>query len=246
MSDVVVVQSSGSGQTGTESGARLVSEVARVVGGENETLVRNQALDCLNRVRGSLNKRDWRFMKTTHTAITLVNGTKTYSLPSAFKSPAYARLLDTSSRPDGDLLYADDAWFSHWLPDQETTGKPQRYLLRNNFGDGLITVFPTPDSSAATDYTLSVEYHARMSVISDNSSVIALPEEISEVLIKGAQYELMNDRGVDINRTLNRKADYYAALQELSNYDRRIGDEHARFRLGTARAPAGTVYIRTD
>lgn len=244
MSDVVVVESSGSGQTDAGTGAAKVAEVARIVGGQDENEIRGQATDCLNRVRKHLNTFDWRFMKTNASNITLVSGTATYALPTNFKSPVYARLLDTNGKQDRELRYVPDEVLTHWVQDQESTGQPVYYGLRNSYADGLITVYPTPGTGEATTWTLDVEYYARIPIITDDSSVIDLPEEANRVLTIGAQYELLLEREKTSPVIPLRRQDYLEALRDLKNFDRRVGDEQARFRIGPSRAPFGTVYIR--
>lgn len=241
----LTVTLSGSGETTSGAGNRMVSDVARVVGDETDTNVRSQALGCINRVRMALNRREWRFKKVTAGAITLVNGTKTYTLPSAFNRPSFARLLDTNSKPDYDLVYQDDAWFSHAQRDQEATGQPLYYILRNHFADGLVTVFPTPDASAATNWTLSVEYYGRIAEIADDAAAISEPEELYEVLVAGAQYCMLKERN-HADRMAAARLDYLQAVNDLVVWDRRISDERARFTIGAGRPQTGTLSIRID
>lgn len=244
MSDVVVVTSSGSGQASAGTGAAKVTEVARVVGGQDENEIRGQALDCLNRTRKHLNTMDWRFLKTNASNITLVASTATYSLPTDFKSPSYARLLDTNGKQDKELRYVPDEVLTHWVADQESTGQPVYYSLRNSYADGLITVYPVPGSSEASTWTLDVEYYKRLPIISDDSTAIDVPEEVNRVLTLGAQYELLLEREKNSPVIPLRRQDYLEAMRDLKNFDRRVGDEQARFRIGPSRAPFGTVYIR--
>jgi hypothetical protein len=246
MSDVVVVSSSGSGQTGAGTGANKVTEVARIVGGHEENEIRAQALSCLNRVREHINSRDWRFTKTNAVNIVLVNGTATYTLPANFKSPSYARLLDTNGKQDHELRYVSDDTLTHMINDQEQTGRPYFYSLRNSYADGLVTVYPTPDASAATSWTLDVEYHKRIAVITDDGTAIDVPEEVNRVLAIGGQYELLMEREKSGPALVLRRADYDAAMQELTNFDRRISNEFARFRLRSTMQPYGSAYIRID
>src|SRR5688572_24728715 len=108
MPETVVVSSSGSGQTGCGSGADHVTEIARIIGGSDENEIRTQALACLNRVRQHLNARDWNFLKTNASNVTLVAATATYSLPTNYKAPSYARLLDSNGKQDFELRYVSD------------------------------------------------------------------------------------------------------------------------------------------
>jgi len=220
--------------------------VAEVIGGTGEGELRAQALNALNRVRQRMNKRDYRFMKKQQSAITLVDGTQTYSLDSAFKKPYFAILLDTSSQPDHTLTYKDDAAFAHWAEDQEQTGRPEWYTLRNHYDDGLISLYPVPDSSAAASWTLIVNYFGRIAVIQDTSAGIDLPEECEDVLVLGGQYFLLRDREKNSQALAAYRADFLEAERLLQVFDRNVADDFPRFRIGSASTsvPLGTVFIR--
>ena len=242
----VVVASSGSGQTGCPAGNELVNRVARVIGGEQENELRSQSLSVINRVRIRLNRRDWHFMKKQAGAITLVDGTQTYSLPSAFKKPSYAQLLDTSGKPERDLEFTDDALFSHRIGKQESGGPPNWYWLRNHYDDGLISLYPVPDAGTAADLTLRVEYFGRIANIQDTSVAVDLPEEVCDVLVLGGQYFLLRDREKNSPALAAYRADFVEAENSLQVYDRRISDEHPRFSIRARRSPFGTMFIRVS
>jgi hypothetical protein len=233
MSNVVV--GTGGGQTQIPAGNKLISQVGRIVGGEDEDAIRAAAYDAINMSRSRLNRRDWRFTKTTASAITLVDGTATYSLPSSFKRPSYAGLIETTdSKKDRSLDYVDDGWFSHWQPRQNQTGTPGFYWLRNAAEDGLITVYPTPDTSAASDFTLSVEYYKRIDNINDDNTAIVLPEELWDVLVLGGQYEMLKGREKSNPTIIARlKLDFEQAIVDLKRYDLTITDSQSRFRIGS-------------
>src|SRR3990167_4619438 len=244
MSDVVVVTSSGSGQTGAGSGANKVTEVARIVGGQDENSIRAQALSCINRVRMELNMHDWRFMKTNASNITLINGTATYALPTNLKAVTYARLLDTNGKQDHELTYVPDDVFTHWMTDQEHTGQPLYYNASNVFGDGLVTLYPVPDASAVTNWTLDVEYFKRIPVITDDAWAIDVPEEVNLVLTAGGQMYLLEERDKSSPVLPVKIAEYGRVFGELKAMDRRVHDERPRFRIGSARQTLGTLYIK--
>lgn len=244
MSEVVVVSSSGSGQSDAGTGANKVTEVARAVGGHDEPEVRSQALACVNRVREHLNTRDWAFLKTNAANITLVAATATYSLPTNFKAPSYARLLDSNGKQDFELRYVPDDVLTRLVTDQETTGKPYYYSLRNHYADGLVSLYPIPDSGAASTWTLDVEYYKRIPVITDDTARIDVPEEVNRVLAIGGQYELLVEREKNSPVIPLRRDDYMLAMRDLVNFDRRVAAEHARFTIRPTGQPFGTAYIR--
>lgn len=246
MPNPTVLSPSTSGQTGISAGSILVTQISRIVGGESESEIRNQALDCLNRARIELNHHDWRFMKTTDSPITLSNGTATYSLSSAFRKPSYAMLIDAAALPRYDLAYIDDAELSHREPDRSGRGLPQYYMLRNDYEDGFVSLFPTPDAGTATNYRLVVEYYARIEAFSDTSDPVSLPEEIVNVLVIGGQAYLLREREKNSPATVQAFLDYQRVKKLLMNEDRRNIDDTPRFRLSPRARyyPTGTILIR--
>jgi len=239
-----VVGISTSGQTKCAAGRDLVSQVARIVGGESEPLIRAQALDCINRVRLRMNKRNWRFQKYTNAAITLVSGTQTYSLDSTFKSPSHVQLLNTSSEPEHTLRYVDDAWLAQNRERQTDTGRPQWYWMRNTFQDAQISLLPIPDSGAATDFTLRVENYERIAAVADSDVAVDIPEEAGDVLIAGGQYWLLSEREKNSPALAVRKADYEQLWRELISADRRMDDARQRIHLTAGARPFDEHYIK--
>src|SRR5262245_50771236 len=245
MSDSVVITPTGSGQTGIDTGASLISQVARIVGGEGESLVRAQALDCLNRARIELNSYDWRFTKISAPTITLVSGTRTYSLPTAFKKPAYARLIDASGLGWKLLMFVDDV--EGWRIDnrQDQSAEPYWYHLRNEFDDGLIDLYPIPNLATTSVYRLKVEYYQRLGRFSDSDVELEMPEEATNALVLGGQAWLLRERDKNSPVVAQAFVDFQRAVALLRTADRRISDEMAHFRI-TPRRPVfdPTMYVK--
>ena len=245
MSHLIVSSATGSGQTGITSGSNLVTQIARIVGGEGEPEIRNQALDALNRVRIELNNHDWRFMKTTDDPITLADGTATYTLERTFRKPSYAMLIDAAGDQKFNLDYLDDETSARIPYDRAATGQPTCYFLRNDFEDGLVTLVPIPDSNTATNYRLSVEYYARIEAFADTTDPVSLPEELVNPLVIGGQAYMLRERDKQSPATVQAFADYQRVKMLLLSEDRRFTDEQPRFRIKQRQtAPFGTVYIK--
>lgn len=235
----VVVTTIGGGQPGCESGAHLVDSVASCVGGVDETNVRVQALDCINRARSEINMHDWRFLKRTVASTAFSASTATYTLSTAFKSPSFFRILDANGKPYRDLQYLDDASMVHAVPQQTLTGPPAAYSLRNTFNDGLITFYPVPDSTTAASYTWAGEFFTRVgTIVDDTTSLSDIPEEICNVLIAGGQYFLISEREKDNANIVNHKWQDYQRVKNLALVnDRRMSDDRGeRFRLPARRS----------
>lgn len=231
----LIVGTSGSGQPTAGYGAKKVSEVARIVGGEDENSVRAQALDCINRIIEQLNMYDLRSMKRSVTATSFVSGQRHYSLPSAFKSASFFRVLYASdSRPYCDLKYRDDESLTHEFPTQTHTGVPVFYSLRNTFNDGYISFYPVPDSSTVSAYKYSGEYYTRLGKLTDDQTTITdMQPEVDTVLVTGAQSMLLREHKKDSVLAPQLQQDYMRLLRDLIVFDRRVSDEKTRFRLGT-------------
>lgn len=233
-------------QAGVGTGANLVTQIARICGGESEGPMRAQALDCLNRVRRELNQHDWRCTKTTDDPITLVSGTATYALESTFRKTSSAVLINAAAEVKFVLDYFDDETLAHVDPDRSQSGQPLYYLLRNDYQDGLVTLYPTPDDGTATDYRLMVEYYARIGAFADsNESEVFIPEELANVLIIGGQAYMLRERDKGSPAALQAFADYQRTKNLALVDDRRFADERPRFRLGSRRfQPVGTVLVQ--
>lgn len=246
MGVILVSTVSGSGQPACDSGAHLVTNVAACVGGVDESLLRAQALDCVNRARNEINMHDWRFLKRSVTSTAFVAATATYTLASAFKSPSSFRLLDSNGKPYRDLQYVDDATMTHSLPQQTLTGPPTIYSLRNTFNDGFITFYPVPDASTVSGYTWSGEYYTRVAEITDDATGLAsIPEEICNVIIAGGQYFLVSEREKGNPAIINHKWQDYQRVKMLAlTNDRRMTDDTGtRFRLPSRRS---TIYTNSN
>lgn len=234
MSGTDILTANASGQTAVGLGAQLVTQIARIIGGESEGEIRAQALDCLNRVRTELNQHDWRFVKTTQDPITLVNQQSTYSLAAAFRKPSFARLIDAAALPFKHLEYEDDVVWSRRQEIQSQTGLPVWYTLRNDFDDGLIQLFPIPDLSASSQYRLQVEYYARIGAFADTEEGGQdLPEEVMNVLVVGGQAYFLRERDKASPVTGQAFADYQRLLAMLATHDRRQTEARSRFRPRT-------------
>lgn len=233
----IVLPVSGSGQPTGPSGSSLVSQVARIVGGENEDSIRSQALDCLNRVRMELNMHDWRFLKTQIASTAFVAGDQTYSLGSAFKSPSYMRLLDSNGLPFGDIIYQDDENFAHLYPQQTNGGAPRWYTIRNTFADGLVTFYPIPDASVVANYTWAGEFYTRIPTITDDAALLtSIPEEVTTVLVIGGQAYILRERDKASPMAMPAWQDFQRIKNLMFVSDHRAMDNNQRFRMGTRRS----------
>lgn len=226
----ISVGSSGSGQSKPRDCKSLITTIARSFGGENDGRVRSMALDTLNQTLSELSGlRDWNWERTTQSAITLVDGTATYSLDSAYKKPSKAVLIDSDSNEFRSLGYADWERFQD-TGKQTRVGNPWVYMLKNAFNLGTVELYPVPDAGAASDYTLELTYFKRLSLCTDSvSSVINAPAEVEPWVTQRATALLAQIKNPEqATLFLGTAARLYNALVR---WDTRIRDERLRFSL---------------
>jgi hypothetical protein len=186
------------------------------------------ALDTLNQALRELSAlRDWNWERTTQSAITLVDGTATYDLDSAYKKPSKAVLIDSDSNEYGALAYADWERFQD-VGQQTRTGVPWIYTFKNAFDTGKVELYPVPDAGAAADYTLELTYFKRLALCTDSSSsVINGPAELEPWVVQRATALLAQIKNPEqaplfMGTAARLKAD-------LVRWDTRNRDEHMRF-----------------
>jgi hypothetical protein len=92
---------------------------------------------------------------------------------------------------------------------------------------------------------LVVEYYARIGAFADSTDTVDIPEEAINVLVIGGQAYLLRERQKGTPASAIAFQDYQRAKMLLLTDDRRMGDEKARFTLGTRRIyPFGTMFIK--
>lgn len=104
--------------------------VARIIGGQNDTNVLAWAGDSIQASIQDWNtEHDWKFLLQDNSAspISVVAGTDTYTLPTAFRKPYTARLL-TNPRT---LEWIDLRMFDRMVPNQSAQSTPTHYTMFN-------------------------------------------------------------------------------------------------------------------
>ena len=201
------------------------------------------ALDALNQAIKELNGRSplWEFLRATD-SITLVDGTATYSLSTNFNKPSKAQLIDSNSKKERPLNYADWETFQDYVHRQDATGAPEVYTFKNVFADGKVEFYPVPDAAAATS-TVDVTYYKRLGACTDSgSSLISTPAETEPWLVTRAQTILASIK--DTNKYPMFRGESLKLWGELVAYDRRQTDGKFRFTLRNRNTLTGTTLIK--
>lgn len=226
---IIVVTASGSGQPSTSTFGELKTCAAKILGGESQSKILELAGDGILRGIDDLNmKHLFRFGSKQAADTALVSGTATVSLASDFFAVQEVQLINSSSVVHSTLEYIPWGQFNTLEQKQSRTGTPVYWTSRNTFDDGTIQLYPTPDTSAASDYTVRVTYYERVERPSLDGDVIAAPRELSEVLCTYAEYHLL---------MLRARNNPYAIEAKRSEYERK----RMQFVESTEREPTATL-----
>jgi hypothetical protein len=155
-------------------------------------------------------------MENVSTAITMVGGTRDYSLPTGFTGMKEFHLTTSPITP---LSYITPEMMNRmWAG--SNIGRPQAFTLFSDAGTRKIRVGPSPDS----DYTTSMLFLKKIDNLSVTNTTEAMLTENPDIYLYGALLEaepfLMNDARVQLWGTM---------LQQVAKdlQDRDIFDRHS-------------------
>lgn len=237
MSQVIVTQGSSVGPTPAQFNS-LQDQVALILGRQLDEESLRRCGQFINRVIKELNTRPWKALLTTGTNISVVAGTRDYSLDSLFYKESKVQRLDDNSKPVYTLQYMDWEAFQSLLHQQADQAAPMMYSLRNTHTDGIISIYPIPDK----DYTLTVQYYARISLLTNADDSLTVPIEFENYIINKAQYYLLDL--FHHERTAEKKAACEEDMARLIRADEIHSDNNARIRLPQPKVAFGTLYIK--
>ena len=187
LSGSLVISGSG-GQPQVDTFGALKTCVAKTLNAENQTKILDLAGDGIKRAILWTNLTGkFRFGSKQAADANLVAGTATVSLAADFFAVQEVQLIDTNGNVDSTLEYVPWGQFNVLEQKQDATGKPLYWTSRNTFDDSTITVYPTPDTSAATDYDVRVTYYERIQRPGADSDIIDAPQELGLVLCTYAE-----------------------------------------------------------
>lgn len=170
-------------------------ELVEFGGGQNkpETLIRaGRSWDAAVR---EFNSVGWRFNRTT-ADITLVADTKTYALPSDFRSPVRAQVVDSNSVEVYTLAWIPFERWQMFFENQQSGGQYiDCYTALNVHGAGEVRYEPFPVGTLAYD-TVRHTYLTRIALASGEEDVLNVPVEVDEAIFQLALgYFLAKMRG---------------------------------------------------
>lgn len=218
----------------------LKTRIARTLGGTNSAQVLELAEEGILRGVDDMNMRHYfRFALESPVSSALVSGQTAYDVPAGTFNLADVQLYDTDGKPYRTLRYLDWGAFNRAIQQQTTTGTPEIFSARNMFADGEIQVYPIPDATAQADYSLRMTAYERIPKPTSDSSVIAAPVEIQDVLITYAEYYALSVRHREMPALWGHKLrEYRDKLGAFMRMTEREPSEDLRWRMAWDNDPA--------
>lgn len=225
-----LIVSGGTGSAGqTDSFGALKSLAATEFGAEGQSYYLNLAGKGILKGIDVTNMRNlFRFGSEQQAAAALVADDATYAIPNDTFAIQEVQLIDTDGNVARTLEYVPWGQFNSLEGKQSAEGAPEFWTARNSFDDLTVTVYPTPNAQAVTDYTIKVTNYVRIARPTLDADVIVAPRELGEVLIAYAVYYM--------NRVRN-KDDSFAIMESKRRYDELL----AQFVESTEREPTETL-----
>jgi len=234
----------------------LVDRVVNVYGIDrtSDTEMAGVALDLLDETVKEMNSHLYEFNKMVESNLTITADANTIVLRNGVYRESIARMIYTPDSTQELLLmylpyvqYQDAYGSSRYIG----SGIPVVYSFRNVERDGTLYLGPTPDSGAATDYTLTVEYYRRIPLVSSVTAALDIPPEVEPALVYGAQKRLaIHLYGPGHPDVAAFQGLEMRALQQLKAVDKRHPDTNKRFKLADRRFAGkrnplrGQLFIR--
>jgi len=182
----------------------------------------------LNGIIARFNTLGMPLWKRTELGVTLVNGTSSYTITNGMKVPeVYLRSATSSVQYKLELKSDYDL---KNLP-YSATGVPVSWSYTPNISEGgALRVWPTPDSSAASNYTIRVIYQDELDTFTAGTETPDFPAYWTDALVYALAVSLAPEKGIPLSdrKALREEAMIY--LAQAQSY----GDED------------GSIFIQPD
>lgn len=223
----------------------LIDKVTQLFGLKDDNEMRGLAEHFLDDAIKEMNSYLFEFSRTMETGITLSASTQDYTLSGGLPFKESQAYLVNSSSGDAaaPLHYLPYVHFKRLFALEENTdavstaGVPYAYTIRNLHDDGVVSLFPIPNTSTASSWTLTVEYYTRIPLVSElalDTSQLDVPQEVETALVFGGQKRMaihIHGPGHDDVKALDALEN--RARTRLQAIDRHHPDSNTRFRLAT-------------
>ena len=232
----------------------LVDKVTQLFGLKGDSELRAVALGFLDDAIKETNSYLFEFNKNRQDAIVLTENEENYTLDGSPYKEVQAFLVSVSNNnEEPPMHYLPYVQFKRLTNSRNSTGtiesgNPYIYTFRNIERDGVVTLFPAPAATTATDYTLTVEFYVRIPLLSelpDDDARLQVPQEVETALTFASQKRLaIHINGPAHPDVIALDALEQRALARLIAIDRHHPDSATRFRIAGHDRRANTVRGR--
>jgi hypothetical protein len=154
--------------------------------------------------------------KRTELNVVLVPGQQTYTLSNAVKV-AQVVLRSSVGSTQYELINKSLYDFNALPQGDEAEGTPVHWTFQPKIQDGTLRVWPTPDTSAASNYSLVAVVQKEFGTFTSSSDTPDFPTYWTDALIYGLAVRLAPEYGVPLEdrNELKKEAAEYKALASL-------------------------------
>ncbi len=178
--------------------------------------------EALNSLIQTLSTEGMPLWKRTTTSITPVDGTSSYTVSNVWKV-VQVLLEDTTGSTQIDL--EQKSYYDYKRLPDGTSGDPVCYTYTPGLENGQLTVWPTPNSSTATNKTIAVVYQKEFFSFNASTDTPDFPAYWTDALIYGLAVRLAPEYGIPLQ-------DRQALMKEFQMYKEAAegyGDEDGSF-----------------
>lgn len=165
----------------------------------------------------------------TDYSVTLVEGQRDYTLSASANTPFPLKIqtatIETTNGGDSvDLTSV--AYKDFRQLNTETTGKPLNYTYQPKVNEGVLSVWPLPDATAVSAYTIKLTYQRPFSGFSTATDTPDFPQEWQNALIYALAVSMAPEYGVPLE---DRKVLMAESKGHLDNALQGGGEESSLF-----------------
>lgn len=217
------------------NGKQIVQEALRVigVGVTGETLSAEELSDglrVLNRQMKALQAEGLQLWKRTELSVPLTDGKATYTLGNTggedVTTPRPLKVLSAvREHTDGGVARLEQlAYEDYWnLPNKSSKSIPVQFFFNppvpNNSDLADLTLWPTPDSTAASDWTIELVIQEPFEDLDKGTDDLDFPPYYEEALVYGLAYRLAPEYGLSLQERQLLAQDSTQALNRAMDWD---------------------------
>jgi hypothetical protein len=193
---------------------RKIGVIAKGQTADSEDLINGaQALNSLIQLFATDGMPLW---KRTEVSVTLVDGQQTYTLTNTVKL-AQVVLRATAGATQYPLIQKSLYDFNALPQGDESEGTPVHYTFQPKIQDGTLRVWPTPDSGAASAYTLIAVIQKEFGTFVSATETPDFPPYWTDALVYGLAQRLAPEFGIPIEdrSLLAKEAAEYKAMATM-------------------------------